>query len=123
MVNGRPTYVTGGTWAYGDDYFYVGADSRNIGLLDRLAAIAAIAAVTGFGSDEKVANKIQEALCTVIQDGVKTVYSNLVASTAKPTRLAVNINTAQVAAMLDGKWYLTGGAPIEVDDSWTTMDF
>jgi hypothetical protein len=82
-----------------------------------------MAAATGATSDERVLNAISAKLVTLIRESTTSVYSSLVVSQITPKRLAVNLANCQVAAEINDRWALPGGAPAEVDASWITMDF
>lgn len=123
-VDNAAKLVMGGSWNIENSYIYVPQEAiGRVSLLDRLAVLAAIAGATGIGADQRIQDAIVTTLIRLIRESTVSLHSSLVVSAVPPTRLAINMTTAQLAANVAGRWTLTGGAPVEVDESWITLDF
>ena len=123
-VDGMSRLVMGGSWNVESTYIYAPQEAASrVSLLDRLAILAAIAGATGAGQDPKIQEALATALVRMIRESAVSIHSSIVVSATPPTRMAINMNNAQLAAEVGGHWTLPGGAPVEVDNTWTTLDF
>jgi hypothetical protein len=123
-IDNLPFTVVSGSWAMDGNFVYMAQEAPGrIPLFDRLVLLAAMAAATGATQNELVLNAISTKLVAMIRESTTSVYSSLVVSQVTPKRLAVNLANCQVAAEINDRWALPGGAPAEVDASWITMDF
>ena len=122
-IDETPRYVSNGYWAIASTGIQLPTEAGNVSPLERLTILAALASVHGATAFPEVTSKIIERLVDTMRTTTLSVYENLIDATARPSRIAINERTFQVAAELEGHWILTSGAPIEVDDSWIIMDF
>jgi hypothetical protein len=124
FVDGVSKVVMGGSWNLENNYVYLPQEAiGRVSALDRLAIMAAIAGATGAGQDPRVHEALATNLVRLIRESATSIHSSIVVSTVPPTRLAINMADAKIAAEVAGRWTLPGGAPVEVDTSWTTLDF
>jgi hypothetical protein len=122
-VDGGLRLVAGGSWQITGDAIYLPNASRAVEPLTKLGVLAAIASVTKASQDPGVLAKITARLVTLLNEATLNVYSSIITSMQKPTRLAIDHEHLQVAAEINGTWLLTNGTPVEVTDKWITMDF
>ena len=123
-IDGVPKHTMAGSWNVDSSFLYLPQEAvGRVPVFDRLAILAAIAAATGATANPRLGEAISAKLVALIKDGTMAVYSSIIGSTAPPQRLAINMDTSQLAAMMDGRWSYPSGAPAEVTDSWITMDF
>lgn len=122
-IDNVPKRVTGGYWEIMGNNIVIGAEGANTPLIDRLAILSALSAMLGVSTDPVIQQKVMTALTRILQESTTTIYGALVASVARPNRLAINMSQCLVAAELNNAWFLPSGAPVEVTDSWITMNF
>lgn len=123
-INGAPRLLSDGSWQIGADAIYLSRPSEHVDQFTKLSIITGIASFTGvLEGNLELVQKISTRLTGLIRDHTQVVHSLMVSSTVKPSKLAVNQSTCQVAANINDGWFLPGGAPVEVDESWIIMDF
>lgn len=122
-VDGRPRWLTYGHWEIGGSVLYLPAPGTNIAILDRLAILSAFASINGLMGDPEVQTLVTTRLCDLIKEATMNVYQTVIGATEPPRRLAVKSSTNQIASEIAGQWFLPGGSPVTVDDTWITMDF
>lgn len=122
-INGLPYIIQAGRWSIGETAISLASPNNSVDPLRRLAIISAIAGANKLGTIPEIVNALSKRLCKLIEDSTRSVSHNLINSRQAPTRIAVNMSDAKIAAEIAGQWFLPGGTPIEVTDSWTTMDF
>ena len=123
-IDDIPYQLARGSWqSDGSGVMYVGGTSSQIEPLTRLAIISCIANLTGAIDDPAIVRLIEAKLVTTISDSIRTVYHGFVRSDQSPSRLAIDNVNSRVAAEIGGRWLLTSGAPAEVNETWTVMDF
>lgn len=122
-INDVPHVLARGTWQLDGSTCFVGNASELVDPLSRLAILTCIANMTGAIDDPAIVALIEGKLVSTISDSIRSVYHGFVRSTVIPSRLAIDQSNNRIAAELNGGWYLTSGAPVEVNDSWIVMDF
>lgn len=122
-INDVPHQLARGAWVIGDGLCYIGNTNENVDPLTRLAVLTCIANMTGAIADPAIVALIEGKLVSTISDSVCSVYHGFMRSTVNPSRLAIDQFNNRIAAELNGGWYLTSGAPVEVDNTWIVMDF
>ncbi len=122
-INGMARLISPGSWEMNSDTVYMARSATPIEPLTRLALLSAVANLTGAIEEPTIVEKITSRLEGIIQDSVKSVYAGFLRSAITPSRLAVNQVTCQVAVELNGAWALSNGTPVEVNESWITMNF
>lgn len=122
-INDVPHTIARGTWQLDGSTCFVGNTSEQVDPLSRLAILTCIANMTGAIDDPAIVALIEGKLVSTISDSIRSVYHGFIKSTVNPNRLAIDQANNRIAAELNGGWYLTSGAPVEVNDSWIVMDF
>jgi hypothetical protein len=122
-VEGSLRLLISGNWQITADSIYLPGSSRAVEPITKLSVLAAIAAMTKASQDTNILARITQKLVILLNETAVNVYSSVITSTQKPTRLAINNETLQIAAEINGTWLLTSGISVEVTDKWITMDF
>lgn len=123
-VNEVPMILQRGTWQITGDSIYLARTNSEVPNMTKLAIITAIASMTGILQNNTVlVERISTRLVEEIRLSTLAVHKLMLASTARPTRLAIDNIGCRVAAEMDGTWFLPGGAPVEVDSTWIIMNF
>jgi hypothetical protein len=122
-INDVPHVINRGSWAIENTSLYVGGTSDQVDPMSRLAILTCIANLTGAIADPAIVALIEGKLVSTISDSIRSVYHGFMKSTVNPSRLAIDQSNNRIAAELNGGWYLTSGAPVEVNDQWIVMDF
>lgn len=123
--DGKPVTLYAGTWqeTVGDRMIYLAGPSTLVAPLDRVAILATVARITQLNDDPEILNAVTEATVKGIKAVIMPVWDGLVVATERPTQMAFNLATYEVAAEMRGKWYLPSGQPVKVGDAWTIMEF
>lgn len=124
-VGNTPYKVEHGYWLISGNTLSLPVDpgNENFPLLDRLCVLGALARRFEVHDHNDLRETIMAKLNECLKESALTVYSNVIAATSPPSRIALNSGNYQVAAELNGQWRLPSGAPVEVSsDSWITLD-
>lgn len=122
-VDDIPRRLYHGGWQIDGDTLYLPGPSNNIDTFTRLSILSVIAGVTRAIEHPLVVEKITQQLVTIINESTQVIFNNVLTSTHKPERLAIDHVHLRIAAEMNGAWLMANGVPVEVDPSWTTIDF
>ena len=122
-VGGNQKVTCNGSWQIDSEHIYLRGRSAQVDQFTRLSILAAIAGTTRAIEQPGMVDLISRKLITILQDSTRSIYNSIIASTHRPTRLAIDHQGLQIAAELNGRWLTTSGVPVEVSESWTIMDF
>lgn len=123
-AEGKPLYFQPGTWQNDNtNSLYLAQHSTLIPPLERVAILATLARLTQLNDDPEVMEAVCTATCKSIKAVVTPVWDGLVIAEERPSSLAFNLQTYEVAAEMQGKWYLPSGQPVKVDKTWTVMEY
>lgn len=118
-----PMYLTRGSWQISEDHIYLARTSGAVDSLTKLGVLAVVASLTHAKENPAIVELFSTRLVEEIKNLSRIVHSHLVTSPTRPTRLAIDQVNCRVAAEINGAWFLPGGTPIEVNESWIIMDF
>ena len=122
-IDGRATRIQAGTWEINAENVYLAGASEGVADLERLAVLSGIARLYRLTDDVELLDAFSTGITKAIQNTMAPLWGNLVESEAPPEKLAVNMKTGEVAALINKRWVKASGAPVEVDDSWIEMEF
>lgn len=122
-INNVGLTLMGGSWQIDGATIYLAGNSATVEPLTRIGILTAIANFTGAIENPVIVEKISNRLVQAVSESIRSTYSGMIRATQRPSRLAINQVLAQVAAEINGQWFTTSGAPVEVNNSWITMDF
>lgn len=122
-VENQPSFVAQGVWTVVPGTIRLPGQNDGLGKLDKLSVLSALISTWGIQDAPGMTERVMTRLTEIIKETTLSVYSNIISATQRPSRMALNLNTYQIAAEMMDRWTLAGGAPIEVDDTWIILDF
>lgn len=124
FIDGVPRALCSGSWQISSDLIYLARSGDHVPMFTKLAILTAIGNMTGaLDNNMALVEKLSTRLVAEIRASTMMIHGLMLTSAVKPTRLAVDQVNCRVAADLNGSWFLPGGAPVEVDNTWIIMDF
>lgn len=123
-IDGAPRALVSGSWQVASDIVYLARNGDGVPVMTKLAILTAIANMTrAIENNIPLMEKISTRLVEEIKASTIAIHNLMIASPVRPNRLAIDQVNCRVAADMNGSWFLPGGAPIGVDNTWIIMDF
>ncbi len=122
-INQIPLALTRGSWTIDDNTIYLARTSGTVDSLTKLGILAVIAQLTHARENPGIIELFSTRMVEEIKNLTRVIHSHLIVSPTRPNRLAIDQVNCRVAAEINGAWFLPGGTPVEVDNSWIIMDY
>ena len=122
-INQIPMALVRGTWSISDDCIYLARTSGSVDSLTKLGILAAVASLSYARENPGIVELFATRMVEEIKKLTRVIHNHLVVSPTRPSRLAIDQVNCRVAAELNGAWFLPGGTPVEVDNTWIIMDY
>jgi len=122
-IDNIPHLLETGSWQIGDGHIYCARNSSSVEPLTRLAILATIAHITGAIHNADIRNTLVTRISHEIANSTRTVFRGILQTPDPVSRIAIDQENLQVAAEIGGRWISPAGIPMEVKESWITMNF
>ena len=123
-IDGTPRQLITGRWEVNETSVSLAGStsSQSVPVFTRLAILTGVANLCGIMTGPLM-DRFTASLVREIQASTFQIHNLMVSSVVKPRRIAVDNTNCRIAAEVNGVWTLPGGAPVQVDETWITMNF